>query len=44
MKGCDGNVTAFFAGAGVYFCNRWFSIEMYISDEYNKKYIYAIFI
>lgn len=29
----------FLPAQAFYFCNRWFSIEMYITDEYNKKYI-----
>lgn len=29
----------FLSARAFYFCNRWFSIEMYIGAEYNKKYI-----
>ena len=29
----------FLPAQAFYFCNRWFSIEMDISDEYNKKEI-----
>lgn len=33
----------FLSARAFYFCNRWFSIEMYIGAEYNKN-IYALFI